>query len=282
MEYVQIAITSIVTLSAMMFVFLLIDIQSKRILARQPKGRLITRNLADKIIILSEKTEKEFDSKLERAKVNLTAREFYLRVVVMALVYSIVAYFISQMFIPKMISIVLTAITMGFSIYYPFMKVKSRLRQDELKKSIELPRYLKLLTTLLRTQTPYDAVKESIRYAPPTILPHAENLLIEITQYPKSSVPYDNFAKNLDLKQARQFMNLLYQSLDISQKRSKEFIEKLNQLSDELENKSSEKLALIQAKNMQKYNYIMLTCLTALPISFGLVTFMRVLATFGQ
>lgn len=282
MEYIQIAITSIVTISAMVLVLLIIDIQSKRILSRQPKGRLITRNLADKVIVLSERKEKEFNKRLKIAKVNLTAREFYLRAAIMSIVYGITVYFISQMFIPKMISIVLTAVTIAFSIYYPFSKIKTRLKNDELKKSIELPRFLKILTTLLRTQTPYDAVKESIKYAPPTILPHAENLLIEITQYPKSSLPYDNFAKNIGLKQARQFMNLLYQSLDISQKKSKDFIEKLNQLTDDLENESSKKLALLQAKSMQKYNYIMLTCLTALPLSFGLVTLMRVLASLGN
>jgi hypothetical protein len=280
-EYIQIAITCIVTIASMMCVFLLIDIQSKRILTTQPKGRLIARKLANNVIILSENKEKEFNNKLKLAKVNLNAREFYLRAIMMSIVYGILVYFLSKMFMPIIIGTLLTIITMAFAIYYPFSRVKTRLRNAELRKSIDLPRYLKILTTLLRTQTPYDAVRESIKYAPAIILPYAENLLIEITQYPKSSIPYDNFAKNLGLKQARQFMNLLYQSLDISQKRSREFIEKLNLMADELENESAKKLALLQAKSMQKYNYIMLTCLTALPLAFGLVTMMRVLTKLG-
>jgi hypothetical protein len=280
-EYIQIAITCIVTIASMMFVFLLIDIQSKRILTRQPKGRLIARKLANNVIILSENKEKEFNNKLKLAKVNLNAREFYLRAIMMSIVYGILVYFLTKMFMPTIIGTLLTIITMAFAIYYPFSRVKAHLRNAELRKSIDLPRYLKILTTLLRTQTPYDSVRESIRYAPATIQPYAENLLIEITQYPKSSIPYDNFAKNLGLKQARQFMNLLYQSLDISQKRSREFIEKLNLMTDELENESAKKLALLQAKSMQKYNYIMLTCLTALPLAFGLVTLMRVLTKLG-
>lgn len=279
-QYAFLAINIVVAIAAMILVWLIIDIQSKRILNRQNKGRLVSRNLAQKIIVLSEKKEKEFNKSLNRAKVQLNAREFYFRAIVMAACTGILTYVLTNMFIPGFISIIVTVLITGFSIYYPFHKLKVRLRNDELRKSIELPRYLKIVTTLLRTQPPYDAVRESIKYAPPTILPYAETLLIEITQYPKSSIPYENFAKNLGLREAKQFMNLLYQSLDISQKNSREFIEKLNKMTDELENASSKKLALLQANSMRKYSHILLICIVVLPLALALVTLLEIFNQF--
>lgn len=280
-NYVYYALVAIVSIAAMVFITLIIDLQTSRILSRQPKGRLISRNIAQKIIVLSEKKEKEFDKQLKTANVSLNAREFYFRTLIMSAIYGIVVYFLATAYIPGFMSILMTLITVGFGIYYPFSKVRIRIRNDELRKSIELPRFLKNLTTLLRTQTAYDAIKESIKYAPPTILPHAETLLIEVTQYPKSSMPYDNFAKNLGLRKAKQFMNLLYQSLDISQKSSRDFIEKLNQMTDDLEDEAAKTLSLLEASSMTKYNYIMLACIVCLPLALALVTMMNILQQFN-
>lgn len=280
-HYIFLAINIVVAIAAMILIWLIIDIQTKRILNRQPKGRLVSRNLAQKLIMLSEKKEVQFSETLKKAKIHLNAKEFYFRAIVMSTLTGTGAFVFTSIYIPGYISILVTSLTVGFSIYYPFHKLKIRLRNDELRKSIDLPRYLKILTTLLRTQPPYDAVRESIKYAPPIIQPYAETLLIEITQYPKTSIPYENFAKNIGLRQAKQFMNLLYQSLDISQKNSRDFIEKLNQMTDELENASSKRLALLQANSMRKYGHILLICIVVLPLTLALVTLLEIFNQFN-
>ena len=271
---VFVAVNIAAAILAMILIYLVIDIQSRRVIEREGKRRLIDREFAKKLVPINKTTEEKLELKLKQAEITQSVHDFVLKAVINGCLGGVVALIVTQFFLPTYVSIILTIAIIGVAIYLPISEISGRIKALQLKRAAELPRYIKTLIILLKTQTTYDAIKKSVDYATPAIKPYAKQLLIEINQYPNSSIPFDNFARNINVKQARQFMNLLYQSLDLSQKTSIEFMEKLKEMSDLLEEESTKKMSLQERKAMEKYNKILFICLLVLPLSLVAVVFL--------
>jgi hypothetical protein len=257
----------------MFLVFILLDIQAKRIIERDGKRRLIDREIAQKLLPINRELESKLEKKMAEAGMKQSAHDFLIRAILHATIIGILVFAITIFFLPGYVSILSTIVFIAVSIYLPISQINSRIKSLQLERSLALPRYIKRICTLLITKTPYEAISESLKYAQPCIKPYATQLLIEINQYPNSSIPYDNFAKAINVKQARQSMNLLYQSFDVSQKNSIEFLAKLKNTSDVLEEEAAKKMSLKEIKAMEQYNRILFFCLLSIPLSLAGVVF---------
>lgn len=276
-NHIFLALNIVAAIVAMVLVVIILDIRAKRIVERDGKRRLIDREVAQKLIPINSAMEKKMEEKLSRADIKQSAYDFLLRTIINGIIAGVAAFFLSIFVFPPYVSILVTVAIMAIAIYFPIAEIDKRIKSVQLERSMQLPRYIKTLITLLKTKTTYDAIEESVKFATPAIKPFAKQLLIEINQYPNSSRPFDNFAKDLNVKQARQFMNLLYQSLDLSQKTSLEFMEKLKVMSDLLEEESAKKMSLKEVKSMEQYNMILFFCLLALPLALAGVVYMDVM-----
>lgn len=261
------------TIISMIVIWLFLDIRAKKIVERQGKRRLIDRNFAKRILPLSKINEKKLEEKFKQANMVQDIYDVLARTILTSVMSGVAIFLLSLVFLPAYVGILLTVIVIGFALYQPFAEINGKIKSVQTQRAIELPHFIKTVITLLITQTSYDAIKIATDLAMPSIKPHAQKLLTEIGQYPNSPVPYDNFAKALNLKQARQFMNLLYQSLDLSQKNSLEFLEKLRDMSDSMEKQAAKKMSLSQQSSMRKYNRILFACLIVLPLSLMGVVF---------
>ena len=276
-NHIFLALNIVAAILAMVLVVIILDIRSKRIVERDGKRRLIDREVAQKLLPINSAMESKLEKKLQSADIKQSAYDFLLRITLNATIAGVVVFVLSMFAFPPYVAILTSIAVIGISIYFPISEIDKRTKSVQLERSMQLPRYIKTLITLLKTKTTYEAIEESVNFATPAIKPFAKQLLIEINQYPNSSRPFDNFAQNLNVKQARQFMNLLYQSLDLSQKTSLEFMEKLKVMSDLLEEEAARKMSLKEVKSMEQCNMILFFCLLALPLALAGVVYMDVM-----
>lgn len=272
-DQVFLALNIAASIMAMILVFIILDIRAKRIIERDGKRRLIDREIAQKLIPINRELESKIEQKMAQAGMKQSAHDFLIRTILNGTIIGTLVFVITIFFLPGYVSILLTIAFTGVSLYLPVSKINSRIKSLQLERSLALPKYIKKICIILITKTPYEAISESLKYAPSSIKPYATQLLIEINQYPNSSIPYDNFAKALNVKQARQAMNLLYQSFDLSQKNSLEFLSKLKSMSDVLEEEAAKKMSLKETQAMEQYNRILFFCLLAIPLSLAGVVF---------
>lgn len=105
------------------------------------------------------------------------------------------------------------------------------------QKRLELPTYLSSFIILLKDFTPLDALRKSVDYAGSTLKPFVETLITEVELYPADNRAYRNFSKNVDIKEAEEFIMAFQQMQKISAENSSKILEfqleTMNELQDE-------------------------------------------------
>ncbi|MDI3236417.1 hypothetical protein QK289_15485 [Exiguobacterium antarcticum] len=105
------------------------------------------------------------------------------------------------------------------------------------QKRRELPMYLSSFIILLKDFTPMDSLRKSIEYADNTLKPYVETLITEVELYPADNRAYRNFIKNVDVKEAEEFMMAFQQMQKVSADNSSKILEyqleTMNEMQDE-------------------------------------------------
>lgn len=137
------------------------------------------------------------------------------------LLITMVLYLLSDMFFYWVISIPLIVI----SLIIPIKQLDLSKARYERQMRIQLPQYLSALSMLLQTYTPLEAIRSSIKYAPPIMKLYVEELVAQIELYPASTKPYQDFAKRVQLIEAKEFMIALQQIMNVNALNAESIIE---------------------------------------------------------
>lgn len=254
--------------------YLAVDLYSKRLLARGERRQyFVGTPIADGLL-------KRTQIRLDILDVKTSAYDFTVKVIIQSIVIGTVIFVASIFALPMFLTLGLTLITVFLSMVIPFYNLDRTVTTSEAQREFDLPRYFKMLIALLKRKTSYQAIVESVEYAPNSIKPFVEQLIIEIEQMPNSSTPYENFADNIGIEQARNFMTILHQSMHVSPEKSIEFLENLKTQSNKLENAAIETLASISVSTMSKYGGILLVCLLITPITIVVLIAVDLLKEF--
>ena len=167
-----------------------------------------------------------------------------------------------------------------FTFFQSDMSLSRAIKLKGTQYKIEIPIYVRNLLNLMGTQTGFEALSKSVEYAPPTIKPLASQLVLDISQYPNSRVPYNKFAEKIGLPEVNQLMLLLYQAIHLSESDSKGYLEKLYRVNEKLEDDSINILCDTEPSKMEKYSNIVLFCMVTIPMSMAVVTLFSVFSDF--
>lgn len=185
--------------------------------------------------------------KLDEAKSTLTFKQFMMKRFFFggaAAIYTIGIGTVLDVPIISLLSIPLTVMLFNL----PMKQLKKRKLSYQRQIRLELPGYLSALSVLINTRSPQNAIKESGGFSGPTLSPYVERLITEIELYPASTIPYDNFARDVEVREAREFMIALQQMMTVDEKDAKQILQtqlnnmaKLQKLTykEEIENRSN-------------------------------------------
>lgn len=128
------------------------------------------------------------------------------------------------------------AIPLGILMFNVPMKQLEKQKQSYKRQlRVELPDYLSAFSILLYSHTPQNAVRESVQYTDGALKPYVEQLVTDIELYPADSRPYTNFAKAVDVREAKEFMVALEQMMKVDASKSKEIIDYQIEIMSELQ-----------------------------------------------
>jgi hypothetical protein len=284
LNWISLIVFTIISILAVIFIMLILDIKENRYLtlrirkAPQPEKE----NFISKFIKLSKKTEEDLEKKLSSVGLSLTPRQFMLRKIIQGVTVFLLISFIGILVYNDILVYLLAGVAGVYAFQQPTRTLNQRIAGNIIQKKLDFPQYLKVLTTLMRTHSGYNAIKESIKYAPESIKHYVEDLLLEISMYPKQFEPYQNFAQKIGIDEAKQYMIVLYQAIEISERNSQEFLERLEMLNTQLENQANELAKDIEQNQMGKYVYILITSMIVLPLGIAFVTMFKIFSEFSS
>ncbi|QWB31992.1 hypothetical protein [Exiguobacterium acetylicum] len=147
------------------------------------------------------------------------------------------------------------------------------------QKRLELPTYLSSFIILLKDFTPLDALRKSVDYAGSTLKPFVETLITEVELYPADNRAYRNFIKNVDIKEAEEFIMAFQQMQKISVENSSKILEFQLETMDELQDETYEEVSETRMDTLDRNIRSMMIPYVA--IIFSLLGILMV-DTFGQ
>lgn len=155
-------------------------------------------------------------------------------------------------FILRNFQITLIAIAIAVvSYYYPIYVLKNKVSNSALKNDILFPNYVKILITLLKTNTVYNAFAESMVYVNPHMQHLIKQLLIEIDQ-DTSIEPYLKFANHFHSMNAMNIMTLIYYYNEESGNLA--YLETITATNEKLKNNQIKELIQKKSSKLDKYS----------------------------
>lgn len=225
--------------------YLALDLYTKKIVTRGNGKQISNLPVADGLL-------KRIQIRLNLLEIRTSAYDFFMKVIIQSLTIGAIVFFVTLVTLPSIVSLVIAFFVIFACLIYPFYALDGKITALQAQREFDLPRFLKILIALMKTHTPYQALEEALSYTPKSIKPFVEQLILEIEQFPNSSVPYENFAENIGISKARSFMAILQQSMHVSPETSIGFLETLKTNSDTMENEAIENLAKISSCPHQK------------------------------
>ncbi|MGN4128071.1 hypothetical protein ACMGD3_24155 [Lysinibacillus sphaericus] len=241
--------------------YLALDLYTKRIVTRGNGRQTFSK------VPVAEGLLKRIQIRLNLLEIRTNAYDFFMKVVIQSLIIGAVVFLVTLFTLPSIVSLVIAFIVVFTCLIYPIYALDSKVSALQAQREFDLPRFLKMLIALMKTHTPYQALEEALHYTPKSIKPFVEQLILEIEQFPNSSIPYENFSENIGISKARSFMAILQQSMHISPEKSVDFLETLKSNSDTMEKEAIDQLAKVSVGTMQKYKFILFICLFIPPAS---------------
>ncbi|WP_336883601.1 hypothetical protein [Priestia koreensis] len=261
----------VVAALALAFMFIVLDISNQNFLTRELNGKK-RKSSGVKYIRLPQKRQAELQADLKEVNQEISPEEFVYKKVLKSLIVFIIMAVVTVVFVKDPLMWVLVLVVTGYTYIQPNRSLKRVKRLKAAQKKLEFPRYIKSLTTLMRSQTAFEALKKSVEYAPANIRPLVVMLINEMTLYPKNIEPFMNFSDRLGIVESKQYMLLLYQAMELSEENSREYIEKLSRMNEQMEAEAVNLLVDSEPSSMSKYVFAMLTAMILLPMSIALLT----------
>ncbi|MGQ7053688.1 hypothetical protein ACUN3C_10140, partial [Bacillus cereus group sp. BceL245] len=156
---------------------------------------------------------------------------------------------------------------MGF--YVKESKLNSNVKAKQLRMQLELPEYMISLAYMIGRYTAYEATKRSIEYASDNLRPLVENLIAQIELEPGNFEPYLEFAREVDIPAAYQFMVALQQAMVMDESQSREIINNQIKLMRRLRAESYETLVASRPGMVFKYLISIYLCIIVFVIGFS-------------
>lgn len=256
-----IVLNVVMVICALIGAYLAIDLYSKRLVTRGERRQVFSNNTAAKGLLRRTQT------RLTLLDVQTSAYDFVMKVVIQSLIIGAVIFIISLLAMPSILAFGLAFIVVFASLVFPFYTLDGKVSELRAQREFDLPRFFKMLIALMKTHIPYKALQESVSYTPISVRPFVEQLIVEIEQMPTSSIPFENFADNIGVDKARNFMTILHQSMHVSPERSIEFLENLKKQSDMMEDEAVNNLAQISVGKIKKYKIVLFLCILISPLS---------------
>ncbi|MCF6094509.1 hypothetical protein L1765_11095 [Microaerobacter geothermalis] len=232
-------------------------------------------SVTKKSLRLKQDKREDLKVKLEQAGMRQTPEDFMITKIIYAIAFS--GFFLT-MFIFNGNKILLgLSVASGLMMYfYPNRMLKKRMEYAKAMRKLELPDYLTPLGLLMYSYTPYQAVKESTKFAGPFLKPFVERLQVEMDMYPGSPKPFRRFAEQVDIPEAQTFVTALQQAINTDRSRSREIIRKQVEVMRKLREESY--LVLINQRPLliNKYNGLLLADMAILPMTALGVIFMDI------
>jgi len=184
-----------------------------------------------------EKYKEHLKAELEEANYDISVERFTFQRIFLAictLISFVLLYFMSD---EKLF--LYTAIPVVYLSYRRPKKIlqkKKELYQFKLRN--ELFDFLYHFAVLLESHEPKVATHMSEEYAGPLLKPHVQNLLTQMNLYKSSSIPFNKFAEDVKLREAKEFMIALQQIMKIGKAESRTIIQDQIQIMKELQEES--------------------------------------------
>lgn len=149
------------------------------------------------------------------------------------------------------VQIILVSVFLIVGLYfYPLYNLKNQTKYLALKNDILFPNYVKILITLLRTNTVYNSFSESMMYVNPHMQRLIKKLLIQIDQ-DNGIEPYLNFAKNFNSINATNIMTMIYYYNQESG--NTDYLSTITKTNEKLKNNQLKELVEKKANQLDKY-----------------------------
>lgn len=204
--------------------------------------------------------------------INFTFRRIFLAIVFPILV--MILYFFT-----RMTMYLFFVLPLGYIAFQmPNRSLNNAINAKKQNFRKELPEYLSSFAIMLQTFTPYEATKRSIDYAGPLLRPYVERLITEIDLNPASTKPYLDFAKNIDIPEAKEFMVALNQATTVSAAQAHKIISDQLKLSDELQEEGYNELIKNRPNEVLKWERSLVFCMIAIILVF---TFLQMFKAFS-
>lgn len=154
----------------------------------------------------------------------------------------------------------------------PMRSVKKAKDKYKQKLKMELPEFLSCFIIYLQSGfTPYEATKRSVEYAGEILKPHVERLITQIELYPASQRPYDEFAENVGIREAREFVVALNQIMKVDAESADRILQDQLAILNALEEEAYNELIEQRPEQVEKYTMAMLFPLIAVAFTFVIV-----------
>lgn len=219
---------------------------------------------------ISQEREKELEKKLKKVNSSLTPMEF----IISKLTFSIINFLViaSLIFYVPDLKIVIFPLALVFAVmgfYVKESKLNSNVKAKQLRMQLELPEYMISLAYMIGRYTAYEATKRSIEYASDNLRPLVENLIAQIELEPGNFEPYLEFAREVDIPAAYQFMVALQQAMVMDESQSREIINNQIKLMRRLRAESYETLVASRPGMVFKYLISTYLCIIVFVIGFS-------------
>lgn len=218
-------------------------------------------------LVSYSKYKDHIERQLEDAHMNTSFTSFMTKRLILAAIFTLTGigmYLFTHMSLYLYISIPLGIIAFQM----PKRAVGKNKSAYENQIKIELPEYLSAFAVLLQTYSPYEATKKSVEYAGPTTRPYVEELISQIELYPANPKPYEEFAKNIRLREAKEFMVALQQIMKVNSEDADQIIQDQIKIMDELQEETYNEQIEARPDQVEKYIMGMLIPLVGVALTF--------------
>lgn len=137
--------------------------------------------------------------------------------------------------------------------WIPIRNLKKARQYYIYQMKIQLPDYLSHFAVLLKSYNPYEATQRSVDYAGPLLRKNVEKLITQISLYPSSPRPYIEFAEEVGVREARDFMIALQQIMRVDAESADRVIENQIQILDELQEEAYQDQIETRPEEVERY-----------------------------
>lgn len=224
-----------------------------------------------KLKMLSKSKEEELQKKIAIAGMNISVRKFYQTKILYGVLCTS-ASMVGLLFTGTLLFKLLVIIS-PFLYFYPNVLLKKRIKESLGHRKLELPKYQKVVATLLKNHSTTKAIMKSREYAGPYLKPFVDELAIELETRPGDDAAFRNFAKNVDLPEVHTFVVAIKQASEVEKSGAIAILDDQIKLMNDLQQENYQYLISSKPMEFSKWNFIVVMLMILYPMVIVYVTF---------